>query len=442
MPISLATSACGWWADACRAFNYEHIELPVAAGQGDNPHTADVSERAQVAQAAGARLAECGAKPDLLLDNAGTGLLFCVSQDGQQVRPFHETINVPLVSHLIDPLVTTFQGINWAGVWQCLQSQTWGKGVWDRAQVHELVQFGVPNVFHLKMAAPMRHYDTEPLDQSRVRPVVSFVGAQNSSYFHCGSSLPTSSLFPGVLANAVRSDLDDATFFDIYYGLYGLGEMISPDDPPPLAAKKSYDYFSAKLFYNAALCVRNRDRFVIFLHNHIGENFELIGSRWDSVYGLRTAPPIPDAEGYFKHFREVAINLNAVNGNAETGLNMRHFEITAAGGFMLCYDQPEIHDCFEVGKECVVFDSEKDLLEKIAYYLDNQRERTDIAMAGQQRTLSQHLYSHRLQELLGAFGIGKKPVQLAAQSIIAGGVAQHVDAADPTNVITPTISET
>ena len=79
---------------------------------------------------------------------------------------------------------------------------------------------------------------------------------------------------------------------------------------------------------------------------------------------------------------------------------MRHFEITAAGVFLLCYDQPELADHFVPEKECVVFRNERDLLEKIRYYLSHQDERNAIAQAGQKRTLAQHLHCHRLQTLL------------------------------------------
>ncbi len=112
-----------------------------------------------------------------------------------------------------------------------------------------------------------------------------------------------------------------------------------------------------------------RDRFVIFLKRKLGDQFHLAGTGWDRAYGLPAAGPLPTVEEYFAHFREAAINLNLVNGNGETGLNMRHFEITAAGGFMLCYQQPELDKCFEVGKECITFRNEQDLLEKIRYYL-------------------------------------------------------------------------
>ena len=160
--------------------------------------------------------------------------------------------------------------------------------------------------------------------------------------------------------------------------------------------QKALDYFNHKLFYNAALCIKQRDRFVIFLSRKLGDNFGLLGDRWDTAYGLRTQPQIPTVDGYLEHFRKAAINLNLVNGNSDSGLNMRHFEITAAGGFMLCYHQNEIDQYFDVGTECETFANEQELLEKIQYYLAHADKRVAIAHAGQRRTLEEHLYSHRL----------------------------------------------
>ncbi len=405
----------GWWEDACRSFGYQTVNLPQPRNAGGNSHAADLASRL----AAGSEAKSILGDPetgfvDLMLDNGGAGLTMLPPTPAGQTELVHEHAGRPLVSHFIDPMVTVFQGLDWGIAWASLQSTTWGKGVWDRAQVHELQQFGVPNVFPLRMAAPVRAYNTDPLDPAKCKPVVSFVGAQNTSFFAQGSGVPAGNLFPGVLAAAVHGDLPERTFFDIYHSMYGLGVPILRDDSLATAAQKALAYYQAKLFYNASLCIRNRDRFVIFLKKHLGEAFELIGKRWDTTYGLPCGPPIPTDDEYFQHFREVAINLNLVNGNAETGVNMRHFEVTAAGGFLMCYDQPEIHDCFEVGKECVVFDSEVDLLEKVKYYLHRPEERVAIAHAGQRRTLSQHLYSHRLQEILTAFGVRPMPVDFSS----------------------------
>ncbi|MGB2987908.1 MAG: FkbM family methyltransferase [Phycisphaerae bacterium] len=400
----------GWWKGACEALSREVVELPVADHPSGNAYTADLAARITNGSATVGIL---GNHPvDLLVDNGGTGLGFIrPTTGGDDLKLAHEIAGKPLCSHFIDPIVTALQGLAWPAIWQCLQSQSWVKAVWDRAQAVELQRFGVPSVIHLPMAAQNRAYDTRPLDASKCRPIVSFVGGQNTSYFAPNTNVPTSSLLAGTLTQAVRGDLPDASFYDIYHESHGLGEPVTPSDSVETQIQKTLAYFNAKLFYNAGLCIRNRDRFVIFLKRKLGDTFHLVGSRWDSVYGLTTAPRLETADAYFNHFREAAINLNLVNGNAETGLNMRHFEITAAGGFMLCYHQPEIDEHFEVGKECVVFRSEADLLEKIKYYLSHPKERTEIAAAGQRRTLSQHLYSHRLQSLLQIVQAKPLPVE-------------------------------
>ncbi len=397
--MKLGVFTHGWWKEACAARSIETVPLPVPATRDGNAYTADLNARL----AHGSSLL-AGLRDDsiaFLLDNGGTGLIFVPGREGvSDIRPAHETAGKLLVSHFIDPVTVALQGLDWAVAWQCLRSTGWVKAVWDAAHAAELQRFGVPNVVHLPMAAPNRPYCTEPLDPDRQRPVVSFIGGQNSHFFQQGS-IPGPALFAGTLAHAVRTDLPHTLFFDIYHGLYGLGQPIDETDDLPAQFRKTADYFNRKLAYHAALCVRNRDRFVLFLKRHLGDKFELIGRGWDASYGLPARPPLPSADAYFRHFRDTAVNLNLVSGNAETGLNMRHFEITAAGGFLLCYQQPELGEYFEIGKECVAFRNEADLLDKIEYYLAHPDERIAIAQAGQRRTLSEHLYSHRLERLLG-----------------------------------------
>lgn len=402
----------GWWKEACEALSHDAVSLSTVSHPSGNAYIADIGARLRNGESLQATVA---ANPvQLLLDNGGAGLSFLRNPDNpDDLKLLHEMCGVPLCSHFIDPLVTAFQGINWASAWQCLKSTSWIKAVWDRAQAVELQRFGVPHVVHLPMAAPDRPYDTTPLDPSCQQPIVSFVGAQNCSYFTANTAVPSATLFAGTLAHAAKADRPEVSFYDCYHDLFGLGTPISPDDDFSQQVNKTAAYFNAKLFYNAAMCMRNRDRYVIFLSRRLGPAFHLVGQGWDKAYGLAAQTPYPTAEAYFRHFREAAINLNLVNGNAETDLNMRHFEITAAGGFMLCRDQPELAECFEIGRECAVFHSETDLLEKSKYYLDHPDERVAIARAGQQRTLSQHLYSHRLDSLLKAMRLKPMPVEYA-----------------------------
>lgn len=399
----------GWWKAACEAASHEVVELPVAQPDAGNTYAADVPARSASGVQAHRILTQ--QHVDLMLDNSGTGLGFVRDQaKPNRARPVHETVGAVWCSHFIDPLVTAFQGIGWSEVWQCLKSRTWIKAMWDRAGAVELRRFGVPSVIHLPVAAPNRRYVVEPLDTSQIDSVVSFVGGRSTNYFAPDVNVATHNLLAGALAHAARSDRPQVGFYEAYHDVYGLGLPLQDDDSLDVQVDKTVAYYNAKRFYNAYACIRNRDRFVISLRRVLGEQFRLIGRGWERAYGVKAEPPFESTDAYFDHFRRVAINVNLINGDAETGLNMQHFEITAAGGFMMCYDQPELAEQFEIGKECVVFQNERDLFQKTQYFLAHPDERAEIAHAGQRRTLSEHLYSHRLKTLLDGIKIDPLPV--------------------------------
>jgi len=407
----------GWWKAACDAVGMETLLLPIAEAASGNPHDADLASRQKIGPDV---LGSSREQPvDLLLDNGAAGVSFVPAEAGA-LRLTHEAAGVPLCSHFVDPVPTVFAGLGLNVAWPCLRSSTWIKAVWDRTLARELSSLGVPAVMHLPMAAPNRPYCLEPLDPRDMRYPVSFVGAQNTSFFSAGQSFETRLLLPGTLIQGVLSDMPQASFFEVYHHLYRIGEPPYPTDDPVTQVRKVTAYFNAKLFFNAAACIQRRDRFVIFLKHKLGDAFHLVGRGWDRAYGLSAQPPFPTAEEYVQNFRESAINVNLVNGNAETGLNMRHFEITAAGGFLLCYDQPELGDSFEIGRECAVFRNERELLEQIEHFLSHPEERAAIALAGQQRTLSEHLYSHRLRTLLGSLDIGRPAATLEPESAPPG----------------------
>jgi len=407
----------GWWNQASAKLGHACIELPTAQGQDGNPYTADVADRIANAPAVAERFADH--PPDLLIDNGGTGLTFVTpgEPDEPELALLHETLARPLLSHFIDPVPVALQGLDLRTMWQSLASPSWIKMLWDKAQVVELRQMGVPNVIHLPMAAPDRDYDDTPVDPARVRPIVSFVGGQNSRYFTHHPPIRPQTQFAGTLAQALRADRPDATFYSAYHDFYGLAEPVRSDDPLETQVAKLQAYFNAKLFFNASLFVKSRDRFVIFLHRVLGNSFRIHGQGWDEAYGLPVRPSWSNADDYFRHFRETAVNINLVGGNAETGLNMRHFEITAAGGFMLSYRQAELEEHFVIGKECDAFSDEYELIEKVRYYLEHPEERAAIARAGQRRALAQHLYGHRLHAALRMADPSPPPVQYSRSTL-------------------------
>jgi spore maturation protein CgeB len=79
--------------------------------------------------------------------------------------------------------------------------------------------------------------------------------------------------------------------------------------------------------------------------------------------------------------------------------NMRLFETTGSGVFLLNEFMPNIREYFEPGLEVEVFRSEREMLEKIAFYLANPDRREAIARRGRERCLAEHSMECRIPEL-------------------------------------------
>ncbi|MCO6437069.1 MAG: glycosyltransferase family 1 protein [Phycisphaerae bacterium] len=338
---------------------------------------------------------------DMLLDhNTETMTLVPVEGDKERFAMTAAVMGIPYVASYLDPVTSTMQRVPWADHWQLLESPDWIKWIFETAHGDELRKLGVPQVLMLPMAAANRPYDTSPPPEPDAGPVVAFMGHPASSWFHNNQSIGSRDLFAGLTAAAVRADMPDLAFHNIYFDLHDFATPPMPTEDFAARVRKSAEYFSQKFAYNAYLAVRQRDRFARFLKNKLGDLFELVGDHWEEYYGLPHTPRIWDMSVLHQRMRRVPICLNLMKGCLESGLNIRHFEITANGGFMLTYETPELHQCFKVGEECDVFRSEAELLEKIQYYLAHPQRRREIALAGQRRTLSEHLYSHRITRVV------------------------------------------
>lgn len=101
----------------------------------------------------------------------------------------------------------------------------------------------------------------------------------------------------------------------------------------------------------------------------------------------------------FRALREGRIAINALIDLAEgNGGNMREFETTGVGTFLLTEEHPTLRSYFEPGVEVETFQNVPELLEKIRYYLAYPQKRQDIARRGQERCLRDHSMSVRTRE--------------------------------------------
>ena len=98
-------------------------------------------------------------------------------------------------------------------------------------------------------------------------------------------------------------------------------------------------------------------------------------------------------------FRESKINLNITLRSITSGISLRALDIMGAGGFLLTNYQPEIAEYFVDGEEVVMFESKDDMLNKIAYYLEHEDERKQIAYNGWLKVQREFSYASQLDKI-------------------------------------------
>lgn len=79
--------------------------------------------------------------------------------------------------------------------------------------------------------------------------------------------------------------------------------------------------------------------------------------------------------------------------------NMRLFEATGCGVFLLAEYHDNLKDYFELGVEIETFRDERELIEKVHYYLAHPEEREAIARRGQARCLADYSMERRAAEM-------------------------------------------
>lgn len=99
-------------------------------------------------------------------------------------------------------------------------------------------------------------------------------------------------------------------------------------------------------------------------------------------------------------YAESKINLNITPRNVTTGIPQKVFDIMGAGGFVLTNFQPELLEYFNIGEELDMFSSQRELLEKIEYYLQHEEERRAIAQNGQRIVQKYHMLEQRAQTMI------------------------------------------
>ena len=102
----------------------------------------------------------------------------------------------------------------------------------------------------------------------------------------------------------------------------------------------------------------------------------------------------------------ISLNSHIDMAGREAG-NMRLFEATGVGAFLLTDFKDNLDTLFEPDREVAVWRSVDDCLKAIERALADDADRKAVARAGHARTMAQHTYRHRAAEILGFVDVAR-----------------------------------
>ena len=150
-----------------------------------------------------------------------------------------------------------------------------------------------------------------------------------------------------------------------------------------------------------------------------GLKLEVFGFGWENQ------PRIPFHQ-MVRLFSRSKINLNLSNSSTLIGQQIkgRNFEIPGTRSFQLTSNAENLTEYYDDGKEIVIFNSTEELIDKARYYLKNEDERNEIAMNGYKRTIAEHTWHYRFDEIFSHMNIkqhsptitGKNTLNLKSQT--------------------------
>ena len=279
----------------------------------------------------------------------------------------------------------------------------------DKYQVEETKRYGAEHVYHL------------PLGSNITRNTALIVSKEDERKYSCDVSfignLYTDNIYELVSEKADESVKReyDAIIEDIYGkwdGTNKLTKRLSKETIDSLVGVMSTidpnsfgpDY---KMDLDEFFCARLISRYVTYK-----ERIEILKrlSKYKLKFftkeknividGVKCLPPLSYEEELPKAYNLSKINLNITLHSIISGIPLRVFDIMGVGGFMLTNYQPEIDECFKIGKEIEVYHDFDELEDKVRYYLSHDKIRKEIALNGYYAIKNRYGYEKQVNKIL------------------------------------------
>lgn len=272
---------------------------------------------------------------------------------------------------------------------------------WDKSYIPDLKRFGFRNVYHLLLATNPKIFMKMELseeDMKRFGCNVSFAGRSGHLHYKKFCELTQNPCLKKICEEVVHRMYTDPTLplprvLKEIESSFGQGIHCSTEEDERLL-HITLEYAAMSLWrkeiiesvseFGCSICGDEPWR-------------EMVGDRVRFLGWI-------DREGLAKLYNATRINLNITMPQLRTTLPFRIFDVTACGGFLLTDIREDLWSCFEVGDEVVIYRDKMELKEKIRYYLEHPEERREIGEKGMNRTLKDHTYKKRMEEVVEVMG--------------------------------------
>jgi len=88
------------------------------------------------------------------------------------------------------------------------------------------------------------------------------------------------------------------------------------------------------------------------------------------------------------------------NRNMADDINYRTFETLGCKTFLLTNETENLSKLFNIGEHLITYKDKNDMLDKIKYYLKEEKERDVISESGYNHVKNNHTYTHRAKEII------------------------------------------
>lgn len=288
--------------------------------------------------------------------------------------------------------------------------------LFDSMQYQQLKACGVPHVYYLPLAVNTSRLDKMHADarlQHKYECDIAFVGSlyNEEHNFYDRMACNLSEYDKGyleALLNAQRN-IYGYYFLEKHLAEYDILDRMYDAMPVPVEEDSfvTLPYIYGNYFLGRKLAELERLDILMEVSKRYKVHAYTEGDT-SKVQGLVHMGPVNYYDEMPYAFRYGKINLNMTLRTIQNGIPLRCFDIMGAGGFLLTNYQMDFEGLFENGVDYVYYESKEDMLDKIAYYLEHEEKRVQIAQNGHAKVKAEHSYQIRLKQMLEMLGKGER----------------------------------